>query len=360
MTLFALEDLTVEIATPDGLIRPVDGVSWSVDRGQIAALVGESGSGKSVSAMASLGLLPSPPARIINGRINFKGQDLRTLDEESLRRVRGAQVAMVFQEPMTSLNPVRTIGRQLTEHMRLHLGLDRAGARERAIELLGLVGIAEPVERLAQFPHHFSGGMRQRVMIAIALACGPELIIADEPTTALDVTIQAQILELLKKLTDTTGVGLVLITHNLGIVARYADTVNVMYGGRIVEQGDAAELYRSPRHPYTIALLNSVPRLDRNKGDLLEPIPGSPPDPSISPNSGLSSDSGGRRDGCRFKPRCSRALDVCGQSVPELERDASGHGVACFNSPHGTPGVAASGTPGVAASGLSVEAVPAS
>ena len=320
MPLFALDQLSVEINTPDGVIRPVDDVSWSVEKGQTTALVGESGSGKSVSTLAAMGLLPSPPTRITSGTILFKGIDLLALPAEALRRIRGAEIAMVFQEPMTSLNPVRSIGHQITEHMRLHLGLSKAGARDRAIDLLQRVGIAEPRERLAQYPHHLSGGMRQRVMIAIALACDPELIIADEPTTALDVTIQGQILELLKDLTVSAGVGLVLITHNLGIVARYAHRVNVMYGGRIVEQGEAGELYRNPRHPYTVALLNSVPRLDREKGDLLSPIPGSPPDP------------GERVDGCKFRPRCRFAVDVCALRAPSLEFDDRGHGAACFNS----------------------------
>jgi len=319
VALFALDRLSVEIATPDGVIRPVEDVSWSVDEGETTALVGESGSGKSVSALAAMGLLPSPPARVTSGTIRFEDVDILSLQPEELRRIRGAKIAMVFQEPMTSLNPVRSIGHQLTEHMRLHLGLDKAGARERAIELLQRVGIAEPEQRLTQYPHHFSGGMRQRVMIAIALACGPQLIIADEPTTALDVTIQGQILELLKSLTESAGVGLVLITHNLGIVARYAHRVNVMYGGRIVEQGEASELYRSPRHPYTVALLNSVPRMDRAKGDLLSPIPGSPPDPGL------------RVDGCRFRPRCGFAVDACEKRVPTLEFDRDGHGAACFN-----------------------------
>ncbi len=319
MALFELDRLSVEISTPNGVIRPVDDVSWSVEAGQTTALVGESGSGKSVTALAAMGLLPSPPVRITSGAILFRGVDLRSLDPEALRRVRGAKIAMVFQEPMTSLNPVRSIGHQLTEHMRLHLSLGKADARARAIELLRRVGIAEPGERLAQYPHHLSGGMRQRVMIAIALACDPELIIADEPTTALDVTIQEQILELLRELTERAGVGLVLITHNLGIVARYAHRVNVMYGGRIVEQGEAHELYANPRHPYTVALLDSVPRLDRAKGALLSPIPGSPPDP------------GDAVAGCRFRPRCGFALEACAAQPPPLEIDARGHGAACFN-----------------------------
>ena len=319
MSLFALENLTVEINTPAGIIRPVDGVSWSLERGETTAVVGESGSGKSVSALAALGLLPSPPARVVGGQVLFKDENLLRFEPERLRRVRGAEIAMIFQEPMTSLNPVRSIGHQLTEHVRLHLNLTRAQATRHAVDLLKRVGIAEPEQRLRQFPHHFSGGMRQRVMIAIALACDPQLIIADEPTTALDVTIQAQILELLKSLAESSGVALVLITHNLGIVARYARTVNVMYAGRIVEQGESDALYARPSHPYTAALLSSVPRLDRAKGDLLNPIPGSPPDLAV------------HMSGCSFQPRCAYASAECTQTSPPLMAHASDHAVACFH-----------------------------
>ncbi len=319
MALLSIEDLSVEITLGDGVIRPVDGVTWSIDAGETVALVGESGSGKSVTALASLGLLPSPPVRVVSGRILFKNEDILTLDDEGLRRIRGREIGMVFQEPMTSLNPVRSIGHQLTEHMRLHLQLSKRQANERAVELLHRVGMSDPQQRLKQYPHHLSGGMRQRVMIAIALACDPPLIVADEPTTALDVTIQGQILELLKSLTEHSKVALVLITHNLGIVARYAHRVNVMYGGRIVEQGEARSIYRTPQHPYTVALLNSVPRLDREKGDLLDPIPGSPPDLSV------------QFPGCSFQPRCVRATNACLGRKPTLETDANGHAAACFH-----------------------------
>lgn len=319
MPLFSLDHLTVDIRTPEGVIRPVDDVSWSVDAGETVALVGESGSGKSVTALAALGLLPPATTRLSAGDVVYKGQSLLNADEETLRRIRGAEVGMVFQEPMTSLNPVRSIGHQITEHVRLHLGVGKREAFERAEELLSRVGIAEPRERLSQYPHHLSGGMRQRVMIAIALACGPQLIIADEPTTALDVTIQGQILELLRDLAETDGVALVLITHNLGIVARYAHRVNVMYGGRIIESGDAEVIYERARHPYTMALLNSVPRLDRARGELLNPIPGSPPDPGESIS------------GCRFRPRCAYATEGCGQEKPPIETYDSGHTVACLN-----------------------------
>ncbi len=319
MPLFSIENLSVEIATADGVIRPVDGVSWDVDEGETVAIVGESGSGKSVTALAAMGLLPSPPARVTGGKILFRGDDLLGLSPEAMRSVRGSKIAMVFQEPMTSLNPVRSIGGQLTEGMRLNLGLTRKEAEARAAELLGFVGISDPEQRLRQYPHHLSGGMRQRVMIAIALSCKPDLIIADEPTTALDVTIQAQILSLMQDLSERLGVALVIITHNLGIVARYADRVNVMYGGRLVERGQAAAVYEAPKHPYTLGLLDSVPRLDRPKSARLEPIPGSPPDPADP------------LPGCRFAPRCRFADDKCRTDVPPLAEAAPGHHAACWH-----------------------------
>jgi len=296
----------------------VNGVSYDVAAGEIVAVVGESGSGKSVTALSVLRLLPEPPARIAGGRILLDGSDLLGLDDEGIRHVRGRRVGMVFQEPMTSLNPVLSIGRQLTEAMREHLGLTPAEARARAVDLLDLVGIAEPERRLKQYPHHLSGGMRQRVMIAIALACEPELIIADEPTTALDVTIQAQVLELMQDLCIRMGVALVIITHNLGIVARHAHRVNVMYAGRIIERGPADEIYRRPSHPYTVGLLNSVPRLDRPRGAPLDPIPGNPPDPLALPS------------GCAFRPRCALATAMCAEQAPPLREVAGSHQSACF------------------------------
>ncbi len=316
--LLRIEDLVVDFATPAGVLRAVNGVSYDVSPGEIVAVVGESGSGKSVTALSILRLLPEPPARVSGGRILLDGVDLLTLDPERIRQIRGGRVGMVFQEPMTSLNPVLSIGRQLTEAMRAHLGLTPAAARERAVELLDLVGIAEPARRLKQYPHHLSGGMRQRVMIAMALACEPELIVADEPTTALDVTIQAQILELMQGLCRRMGVALIIITHNLGIVARHADRVNVMYAGRVVERGPAEEIYRRPSHPYTMGLLNSVPRLDRPRGAPLDPIPGSPPDPLALPN------------GCAFGPRCGFATGGCAERVPQLRDAGEGHQSACF------------------------------
>jgi oligopeptide/dipeptide ABC transporter ATP-binding protein len=315
--LLEIEDLKVDFSSPDGLVQAVGGISYSVAEGETVAVVGESGCGKSVSALAVLGLVPSPPGRI-TGSIRFAGRDLLTLGEEQIRDVRGRQIAMVFQEPMTSLNPVLTIGTQLTEGMRRHLRIGRREAVLRALELLRLVGIAEPERRLGQYPHHFSGGMRQRVMIAVALSCEPRLIIADEPTTALDVTIQAQILELMKALTRRMGVALVIITHNLGVVARYADRVNVMYAGRIVETASTRELYRRPRHPYTIGLLASLPRLDQRRGGRLVPIAGQPPDLA-------------RLDAaCAYRPRCRWALAHCGRALPPLERVADAHRSACF------------------------------
>jgi oligopeptide/dipeptide ABC transporter ATP-binding protein len=268
-----------------------------------------------------LRLIPDPPGRVTQGEILFAGRDLLRLSSEAMRQVRGGDIGMIFQEPMTSLNPVLTIGRQITETLEQHRGADRSAAQKRAVELLGLVGIADPIRRLKQYPHQLSGGMRQRIMIAIALACDPKLIIADEPTTALDVTIQAQILELMKELTRRLDVALIIITHNLGVVARYANRVNVMYAGRIVESGPAAAIYHDPRHPYTIALLRSVPRLDRPRQARLDPVEGQPPDLT-------------RLDGgCAFRPRCRFAIEVCARKRPVLEMAGQGpHLAACFRS----------------------------
>ncbi len=318
--LLEIRDLVVEFSTGGGVLRAVNAVSYDVEPGEIVAVVGESGSGKSVTALSVLRLVPQPPGRIVSGRILFKGDDLLALDDEAIRRVRGGQIGMVFQEPMTSLNPVLSIGRQMTEAMRLHLGLSAAAARNRASELLTMVGIADPESRLKAYPHHLSGGMRQRVMIAMALSCNPPLIIADEPTTALDVTIQAQILELMRDLCRRLGVALVIITHNLAVVARYADRVNVMYAGSVVERGQAREIYRRPSHPYTVGLMNSVPRLDRPRGAPLEPIPGSPPDLASLP------------PGCAFQPRCNLATARCRAEPPALSPVAAEHWSACFES----------------------------
>jgi oligopeptide/dipeptide ABC transporter ATP-binding protein len=317
-TLLEVESLQTQFSTSGGIVRAVDGVSWDVQEGETVALVGESGCGKSVSALSVMRLVSAPAGRIVGGRILFKGRDLLTLSEEEMRRVRGREIAMIFQEPMTSLNPVLTVGRQLTEGLEIHLGMDTRAARVRAAELLAMVGIPDPARRLPQYPHQFSGGMRQRMMIAMALACNPSLILADEPTTALDVTIQAQILELLKDLSRRLGVAMLMITHNLGVVARYADRVNVMYAGHIVERGTARELYANPRHPYTLGLLKSVPRLDVPRRQRLDPIEGQPPDLTRLPG------------GCAFGPRCAFRVERCGLEAPPLRPIAEAHVTACW------------------------------
>ncbi|TAJ40314.1 MAG: ABC transporter ATP-binding protein [Reyranella sp.] len=330
--LLEVKELHTEFRTGAGRVPAVDGVSFTVEQGETVAVVGESGSGKSVTALSVMRLVADPPGRITGGEILFDGRDLLGLSEAEMREVRGRDIGMVFQEPMTSLNPVLTIGRQITEVLEAHQGADRAAADKRALELLELVGIADAARRLRQYPHQLSGGMRQRVMIAIALACSPKLIIADEPTTALDVTIQAQILELMKSLTLRLNVALIVITHNLGVVARYAHRVNVMYAGRIVESGPADAIYHDPRHPYTIALLKSVPRLDQPRRARLDPVEGQPPDLT-------------RLDGgCAFRPRCRFAVEPCAQSIPPLAASGeAGHHAACFRSAE--LGVAAQPTP---------------
>ena len=318
-TLLEVRNLKTHFVTRSGVVRAVDDVSWDVGESETVALVGESGCGKSVSALSIMRLVAGPSGQIVGGEIMFKGRDLLRLSEEEMRQVRGREIGMVFQEPMTSLNPVLTIGRQLTEGLEIHLGLSPAAAQRRAAELLGMVGIPDPERRLPQYPHQFSGGMRQRMMIAMALACNPSLILADEPTTALDVTIQAQILELMKDLSRRFGVALLIITHNLGVVARYADRVNVMYAGRIIERGTARELYANPRHPYTLGLLRSVPRLDEPRRARLDPIEGQPPDLTRLPA------------GCAFTPRCAFSVDRCRVEVPPLRPvNGAGHVSACW------------------------------
>ncbi|HUG78966.1 MAG TPA: ABC transporter ATP-binding protein [Burkholderiales bacterium] len=316
--LLAVEDLHVHFVTSRGVVRAVEGVSYEVYPGEVVALVGESGCGKSVSALAVMRLLARPAGRIVRGRIRFEGRDLLALSEEAMREIRGRDIAMIFQEPMTSLNPVLTIGLQIMEPLFMHSAMNEAQARARAVELLQLVGISDPERRLEQYPHQFSGGMRQRVMIAIGLACNPKLIIADEPTTALDVTIQAQILKLMKDLSHELGIAMIVITHNLGVVARYADRVNVMYAARIAERAAAEPLFAQPLHPYTAGLLRSVPRLDRPRGLRLETIDGLPPNLLAPP------------PGCRFAPRCSAALEACRQAQPALEEVAPGRLAACL------------------------------
>ena len=315
--LLEVRNLRTTFLTRGGLVRAVDGVSWDVRQGETVALVGESGCGKSVSALSIMRLVAPPAGQIEGGEILYKGRDLLKLSEPEMRHVRGREIAMVFQEPMTSLNPVLSIGRQLTEGLEIHMQMTVPQARARAVELLGMVGIPDPQRRLAQYPHHFSGGMRQRMMIAMALACNPSLILADEPTTALDVTIQAQILELMRDLSQRLGVAMLIITHNLGVVARYADRVNVMYAGRIIEQAAAAELYADPRHPYTLGLLRSVPRLDEPRRARLDPIDGQPPDLTRLPQ------------GCAFAPRCAYRVERCSE-VPPLETVREAHTSACW------------------------------
>jgi len=316
--LLEVEDLHVHFVTTRGVVRAVEGISYKVRPGETVALVGESGCGKSVSSLVIMRLLARPAGRVVAGRILFQGRNLLDLMEDEMRQIRGRDIAMIFQEPMTSLNPVLTIGFQIMEPLMIHLGMTTEAARARAAELLKLVGIPDADRRLDQYPHQFSGGMRQRVMIAIALSCNPKLVIADEPTTALDVTIQAQILKLMKDLSRDLGVALVVITHNLGIVARYADRVNVMYAARMAEQGTAADVFAKPLHPYTAGLLRSVPRLDQPRGLKLETIDGLPPN-LLDP-----------QPGCRFAPRCPAQQPACTRAPPPLIEAEPHHYSACI------------------------------
>jgi peptide/nickel transport system ATP-binding protein len=322
--LLAIEDLQTHFFTRDGVVRAVDGVSYAVEAGETLAVVGESGCGKSVTALSILRLVPSPPGRIVGGAIRFEGVDLLQIGEGEMRRIRGNEISMIFQEPMTSLNPVLTVSRQITETLILHQGLTARAAAARAIEMLRLVRIPEPERRARQYPHELSGGMRQRVMIAMALACHPKLLIADEPTTALDVTIQAQILDLMRELKSEIGAAIILITHDLGVVAEMAQRVVVMYAGRKVEEAPVGDLFRRPQHPYTLGLLASVPRLGATLGRAEPPrlaeIPGTVPslrDPIV---------------GCAFSPRCAYATERCSREAPPLEAKTAAHLAACFES----------------------------
>ncbi|MFT4990475.1 MAG: oligopeptide/dipeptide ABC transporter ATP-binding protein, partial [Acidimicrobiales bacterium] len=297
-TVLEVNGLKTHFHTQDGTVHAVNGVSFKLHAGELLGVVGESGSGKSVTMMSLLKLIPMPPGEIVDGQANFGDNDLLQLEPNELRKVRGGQIGFIFQDPMTSLNPVLTIGRQITEPLILHTDLDKKGAKVRAAELLDMVGIPDAAARLKAYPHELSGGMRQRVMIAIALACSPEVIIADEPTTALDVTIQAQIIAIVKDLRERLGTAVVWITHDLGVVAGLADRVLVMYGGRIVEEAPVRDLYATPMHPYTVGLLASLPRLDQ-KGQELISIPGQPPSLYAEPT------------GCSFAPRCAHAFDRC-------------------------------------------------
>ncbi len=316
--LLQVRDLRTSFFTDDGEVKAVDGVTYDVEEGETLGLVGESGCGKSVSALSLLRLIPSPPGKIIGGEVIFEGEDLLKVSEDEIRHVRGNKIAMVFQEPMTSLNPVLTIGRQLTEGLELHMDMDPPSASRRAVELLDLVNIPEAEARIGDYPHQFSGGMRQRVMIAMALSCNPKLVLADEPTTALDVTIQAQVLEILARLSRELGTSIIIITHNLGVVARYADRVNVMYAGRIVETASAKRLYANPQHPYTVGLLTSVPRLDQERRQKLQVIEGVPPDLINLP------------EGCAFYDRCTFRVDRCKAEAPPLMPVEDKHFAACW------------------------------
>jgi oligopeptide transport system ATP-binding protein len=316
--LLEVRNLKTYFYTESGIIRAVDDVSFHVDEGETLGLVGESGCGKSVTALSLMRLIATPPGRIVGGEILFEGRNLLKLSDVEMRGLSGDRIGMVFQEPMTSLNPVLTIGRQLREPLELHLGLTTKAAMARAEELLRMVGIADPNARLGAYPHQLSGGQRQRVMIAIALGCNPKLLIADEATTALDVTIQAQILELMKKLTARLGTALIIITHNLGLVARYADRVNVMYAGRIRESGPVDDIYATARHPYTVGLLNSVPRLDQLLNTRLKSIRGEIPDLASLPS------------GCAFRSRCDWAVDRCATDDPPLMPAGPDHWTACW------------------------------
>ena len=310
--------LRTHFYTNEGVVKAVDGLTYHVHKGECVGLVGESGCGKSVSAMSVLRLIPYPPGIIEGGEIVFKGEDLLQVTEDRIRDIRGDRIAMVFQEPSTSLNPVLTVRRQLSEALELHRGMNKQTALEESIKLLDLVGIPDARQRVMDYPHQFSGGMQQRIMIAMALSCSPELIIADEPTTALDVTVQAQILELIAELREEMGMAVLIITHNLGVVARYVDRVNVMYAGSLVETGPTDVIYSDPKHPYTIALLASVPRLDEPKAEELAVIEGMPPNLANLPI------------GCPFAERCSYVMDQCREVKPELEEVGKDHYRACF------------------------------
>ncbi len=316
--LLEVKNLKTQFFTQDGVVHAVNGITYSVGAGETVAIVGESGSGKSVGVMSLIRLIPQPPGKIVDGQVLFDGQDLLKLSEDELRHVRGNRIAMIFQDPMTSLNPVLTVGRQITEALELHLNMNREQSRKRAIELLQLVGIPGAESRIDDYPHQFSGGMRQRVMIAMGLSCNPQLLIADEPTTALDVTIQAQIVDLVGRLKDELGMAIIWITHDLGVVAGMAERVLVMYSGFIVEEASVGDIYARPRHPYTLGLLRSIPRLDLGRQKRLVPIEGLPPDLLEAPTH------------CPFAPRCQFAFDKCWQENPSLEVVGNNHRAACW------------------------------
>ncbi len=315
--LLRVENLQTSFFTPEGEVRAIDGVTFEIGEGKTLGLVGESGCGKSVTSLSIMRLISSPPGKIVGGEIHYRGRNLLTLNNEEMRKIRGNEISMIFQEPMTSLNPVFTVGNQIGEAVRLHQGLGKKETRDKTIEMLRLVKIADPESRVDSYPHQLSGGMRQRVMIAMALSCNPSLLIADEPTTALDVTIQAQILELMKELQQEIGMALLLITHDLGVVAEQADQVAIMYAGKIVEQASARTIFARPLHPYTVGLLNSLPGSSGEKKKRLDAIPGVVPSPLNLPS------------GCRFRDRCPKAAGICAESEPELKEKEQGHPVAC-------------------------------
>ncbi|TJY40759.1 ABC transporter ATP-binding protein [Cohnella pontilimi] len=317
--ILEVDNLQVSFKMSAGEVQAVRGVSFTLNKGEVLAIVGESGCGKSVTAQTIMRLVPTPPSYIKNGSVMFDGKhDITKLSESDMEKLRGQEMGMIFQDPMTSLNPTMTIGEQIMEGVRKHQGSSKEKARERAIELLNLVGMSNPVERLSQYPHELSGGMRQRVMIAISLACNPKLLIADEPTTALDVTIQAQIMDLLKDIQEKTGTSIILITHDLGVVAEMAQRVIVMYAGKVIEQGTLNEIFYDPRHPYTWGLLRSVPRLDSDSNSDLASIPGTPPDLFAPPK------------GCAFAARCPYAMKVCLEKDPEHFTASDTHSAACW------------------------------
>ncbi len=317
-TLLEVKNLETRFFTQDGIVHAVNGISYELEKGETLAIVGESGSGKSVSVLSILRLIPHPPGRITGGEVWFEGKDLLKMSDSEIRHIRGNKIAMIFQDPMTSLNPVLTIGFQVMEALQIHMGMDKQQAMERTIELLQMVGIPDAEKRLKDYPHQFSGGMRQRVMIAMGLACNPQILIADEPTTALDVTIQAQIVDLVKKLQKEIGMSVIWITHDLGVVAGIADKVIVMYAGSIVEEAPVKELYGNPRHPYTLGLLKSIPRMDRPRKEKLTPIKGLPPNLIDMP------------PGCPFAPRCEYRVERCLHEKPELREVGPNHRIACW------------------------------
>ncbi|MBN1483326.1 MAG: ABC transporter ATP-binding protein [Chloroflexia bacterium] len=316
--VLVVNNLKTQFKTQDGMVKAVDGVSYYVHKGEALGIVGESGCGKSVNALSVMRLIPQPPGKIAAGEVIFDGENLLELSEEEMRHVRGNRISMIFQDPMTSLNPVLTINRQVSEALELHMGMDRSSARERTLELLRMVGIPSAEKRLDDYPHQFSGGMRQRVMIAMALSCNPELLIADEPTTALDVTIQAQILDLINKLRTELGTAVIMITHDLGVIAGISDRVVVMYAGHIVESADTYELFANPRMPYTLGLMRSIPRVDAQQKSQLNPIRGLPPDLIDLP------------DMCPFLPRCDFAQPRCEEGCPPLREVGPDHMAACW------------------------------